>query len=38
MEQVSHYVLSFMPLCWVVFGITFIWARKSEPAKVRTKR
>lgn len=37
MEQVSQYIFSFMPLCWLVFAVTYMAVRK-EPVKARVKR
>ena len=38
MELMSHYFLSLMPLCWVIFAIIFLWGRKPDPVKVKSKR
>lgn len=37
MEQITQYIFSFMPLCWLALAVTYL-ATRSEPVKVRVKR
>lgn len=37
MEQVTQYIFSLMPLCWLVLAVTYLAVRR-EPVKARVKR